>query len=458
MAELKTIITLRQGTTAEWASSTVRLIEGEMGLEYLTDGKVKIKAGVLGEDGQGKLWADLPYIGSDVKSANVFQVELGENEIDDIAAIEAKVEEENAEKQSGDVAIVKALISEGKYSYTSYVYDPELDTEGEDTTFGWSAMDGNYSASNVFLKKGITLSGDYGQDSRKDKITSIGNYRIGDTIAAGTSLESVFMNMLSKRLQPSATPTAPAASITLYMDGSTKKSVAGAVEVGTTVNPYYVSSLSAGSYTYGPATGIVATSYSATSTGRKTVDGATTETAEDSATTSSGAFTSFVVDDDTSYKVSVSISHGEGVPAVDNLGDPANPEVKIASGTKTATSGTVSGYRAWFCGYKNGTNALTDASAITGAQVRALGNTANGSWVGSMDVAQMKQMFFAAPAGKGYKPVIKDSKTDAPQTVEGPITVAVEGKDGFTAINYDVWYVSNASAASGSATLNITRA
>lgn len=453
MAELKTIITLRQGTTEEWASSSVVLKQGEAGLEYLANGSVKIKAG----DGE-HLWSALPYIGSDVKAANVFQVELSEGEVDDIAAIETKVTEEGAEKQSGDVAIVKALISEGKYSYTSYVYDPELDIEGENSTFGWSAMDGNYSASNVFLKKGITLSGDYGQDSRKDKITSIGNYRIGDTIAAGTSLESVFMNMLSKRLQPSATPTAPAASITLYMDGSTKKSTAGAVEVGTTVNPYYVASLSAGSYTYGPATGITATSYSVTSTGRKTVNGSTSETLEDTATTSSGSFGSFIVDDDTSYKVSVSIPHNEGVPAVDNLGDPANPEVKIPSGTKTKTSGTVSGYRAWFCGYKNGDNALANATAITSAQVRALGNSANGSWKSSMDVAQMKQMFFAAPKGKGYKPAIKDSKTDAPQTVEGPITVAVEGKDGFTAINYDVWYVSNASAASGSATLNITKA
>ena len=35
MAELNTIITLRQGTTAEWSTSTVRLREGEMGLEYL---------------------------------------------------------------------------------------------------------------------------------------------------------------------------------------------------------------------------------------------------------------------------------------------------------------------------------------------------------------------------------------------------------------------------------------
>lgn len=452
MAELKTIITLRQGTTAEWADSKVVLKTGEMGLEYLSDGNVKIKAG----DGE-HLWSALPYIGSDVKSANVFQVELSADDIDDIAAIEAQVAAENAEKQDGDVAIVKATIAEGKYSYTSYVYDAALDVEGEDSVHGWSAMDGNYSASNVFLKKGITLSGDYGQDSRKDKITSIGNYRIGDTIAAGTSLESVFMNMFSKRLQPSATPTAPAASITLYTDGSTKKVTAGAVEVGTTINPYYVASLSAGSYTYGPATGITANSYAVASTGRKTVDGATADTAEDSATTSSGAFNSFIVDDDTNYKLSVSIPHNEGVPAVDNLGDPANPEVKIASGTKTANSGAVTGYRAWFCGYKNGTNALADPTAITSAQVRALGNAANGSWKSSMDVSQMKQMFFAAPAGKGYKPVIKDASTTAPQTVQGPITVSVEGKDGFTAIDYDVWYVANASAASGSAKLNITK-
>lgn len=452
MATLNTIITLRQGTTAEWADSKVVLAQGEAGLEYLADGSVKIKAG----DGE-HLWSDLQYIGSDVKTANVFQVELAESATDDIAAIEAQVLAESAEKQDGDVAIVKALISEGKYSYTSYVYDSALDVEGENTTHGWSAMDGNYSAANVFLKDKITLAGDYGKDSRNDKITSIGNLRIGDTIEAGTSLQSLFMDMLSQRLQPSATPTAPAASITLYMDGSTKTKTATTVEVGTTINPYFVASLSAGSYTYGPATGVVASSYSVSSTGRKTVDGANSETAEDSATAASGAFDSFIVDDDTNYKLSVSIPHNAGVVAHDNLGSASNPEVKIAAGTKTANSGAVTGYRAWFCGYKNGTNALADATAITGAQVRALGNAANGSWKSSMDVAQMKQMFFAAPAGKGYKPVIKDSSTKAPQTVEGPITVSVEGADGFTAIDYDVWYVANASAASGTATLNITK-
>mgnify|MGYP003307724810 CR=1 FL=1 len=67
MATLNTIITLRQGTTAEWADSTVVLAQGEAGLEYLADGSVKIKAG----DGE-HLWSDLKYIGSDVKAANVF--------------------------------------------------------------------------------------------------------------------------------------------------------------------------------------------------------------------------------------------------------------------------------------------------------------------------------------------------------------------------------------------------
>lgn len=437
MATLNTKIVLRNDLAATWASVNPKLLAGEIGIEKDT-GLMKIGDGT-------NLWNDLEYANECERAAH-YEVEATGTQTDD-AAIAAKLAELGVAAKADDIAIVKREIADGKKSHTAYIYNGTA----------WAALDGNYSAANVFLPNKITLAGDYGVDSRKDKITSIGNLRIGDTIEAGTSLQSLFMDMLSQRLQPNATPTAPAASITLYTDGSTKKVTAGAVEVGTTINPYFVASLSAGSYTYGPATGVAATSYSVTSIGRKTVDGATTDTVEDSATTASGAFDSFVVDDNTSYKVSVSIPHNAGVAAHDNLGDPANPEVKIAAGTKTANSGSVTGYRAWFCGYKNGNNALADATAITGAQVRALGNAANGSWKSSMDVSQMKQMFFAAPAGKGYKPVIKDSKTTAPQTVKGPITVSVEGKNGFDAIDYDVWYVANTAAASGSATLNITK-
>ena len=437
---LNTRIVLRNDGTQNWLdNSTQVLLKGEVGIEFLSNGKVKMKIG----DGTST-WAELKYFGGE--ESHVFETDALAAGTNHNEAIAAKVG--STELAAGDIAIVKEKIGATEnVAYTAYVYNGTA----------WAAMDGNYSAANVFTASKITLAGDYGVDSRKDKITSIGNMRIGDTIEAGTSLQSVLMNMLSQRLQPSATPTAPAASITLYIDGSTKKTAAGAVEVGTTINPSYTASLSAGSYTYGPATGVTATSYTVTSTGRKTVDGAAADAAEDSATTATGAFDSFVVDDDTSYKLSVSIPHNAGVKAQDNLGDEANPVVQIAAGTKTANSGTVSGYRAWFCGYKNGDNALADATAITGAQVRALGNSANGSWKSSMDVTKMKQMFFAAPAGKGYKPVIKDASTTAPQTVLGPLTVSVEGKDGFDAINYDVWYVANADAASGSATLNITK-
>ena len=416
-----------------------------MGLEYLADGTVKIKAGIVGEDGQGKLWADLPYIGSDVKASNVFQVELAEGDMDDIAVIEEQVALEGVEKQDGDVAIVKALIANGKYSYTSYVYEAALDVEGSDS-HGWSAMDGNYSAANVFLKDKITLAGNY---------NSIGNYSKGKEIAAGTSLQSMLMDMLSQRLQP-ANPTNPAASITLYMDGATKKSAAGSVEVGTTVTPSYTASLSAGSYTYGPATGVVASSYSVTSTGRKTVDGATAETVEDSATTATGSFTSFVVDDDTNYKLSVSIPHNEGVVAHDNLGSLSNPEKKIAAGTKTKDSGAITGFRSIFYGYKAG-GATLDVANLTSAQIRALGNSATTTKPTSMTTNKMQQIFFAFPASMNVgKPVVKDATNGAPQTVSDKVTVQVEGKDGFTAVDYDVYYVNNAAAAGGELKFNIT--
>ena len=74
-------------------------------------------------------------------------------------------------------------------------------------------------------------------------------------------------------------------------------------------------------------------------------------------------------------------------------------------------------------------------------------------------------MFFAAPAGRGYKPVVKDASTTAPQTVLGPITVYVPGANNYVSsteeenggMAYDVWYINNAEAASGNATVNITK-
>lgn len=104
MTELNTIITLRQGTTAEWAISSVILKKGETGLEYLADGSVKIKAG----DGE-HLWQDLPYIESDITTENFYTKE-------EIGLIEenktlVQMIAEAQEAATYDDTLIKTLIS-----------------------------------------------------------------------------------------------------------------------------------------------------------------------------------------------------------------------------------------------------------------------------------------------------------------------------------------------------------
>lgn len=374
MAELNTIITLRQGTTEQWSISTVVLKQGEMGLEYLADGSVKIKAG----DGE-HLWGDLSYIGSDVKGANVFQVELGD-EIDDIAAIEAQVEAEGAEKQDGDVAIVKSTFADGKISYTSYVYDSALDVEGENSSHGWSAMDGNYSATNVFLKNNITLAGEFEE---------VGNYSKGDTITAGTSLESILSSMLQQELYPT-NEDIPNASISAS---------GGSGEVGSsyTLPTATLTITDVGSYEYGPATGITFAAGAVKLAQGSSVDSATNfkvseaVMAKDSTLKLQATDTATLYTDSSkSYTFSATATYGDGAIPVTNLGNEhASAQIKGADLTINNKTVTFSGYRKAFAG---GTTAATLDSAV----IRAASATKTG--FSSMD-SQAEALEFTAAAG-----------------------------------------------------------
>ena len=375
MATLNTIITLRQGTTAQWADSTVVLKMGEMGLEYLTDGSVKVKAG----DGE-HLWANLSYVGSDVKAANVFQVELSADDTDDIAAIEAKVKAENAKKQNGDVAIVKSTFADGKTSYTSYVYDSELDVGGEDSSHGWSAMDGNYSATNVFLKNKIELAGSF---------SSVGNYNKGKTINAGTSLESLLSGMLQQELYPTANDK-PNAEITAS---------GGSGEVGTTYSaPTATLKITdVGSYEYGDkasgisfAIGSVKLAEGAdpgSSTNSKTNESVMVKNSTMTLTAASGGMYS---DTSKSYTFSGTASYEAGKIPVTNLGN-SYPAAQIPAGDVTIADKTItfSGYRYAFAG---GSSAATLDSAV----VRSM--TAKKNSKASMD-SQNEALEFTAAAG-----------------------------------------------------------
>jgi hypothetical protein len=65
-------------------------------------------------------------------------------------------------------------------------------------------------------------------------------------------------------------------------------------------------------------------------------------------TNTSGDFDSFIVADSTNYYITATATYADGTIAFDNLGDPSNPTVQIAGGTKSATSMKIKGYRSWF--------------------------------------------------------------------------------------------------------------
>lgn len=427
--ELKTKIVLRNDTAAKWEEINPVLLEGEIGIENDT-GLFKIGDGTSS-------WNEL------LNYANKFEeVDLSEvtNSYQQVGTYDDLVDG----KAIGDVGIVKQFIASNDslnvsyYSYTCYIWDGEQ----------WAAADGNYNASNVILSKGITLSGDYGKDSRGDAITSIGNYRIGDTIGAGSSLESILTNIFSKKLQPTIIKQ-PSVSVAL--------TGAGAKEVGSSFAPNWTVTLNDGTYTYAPtAAGVTATSYAVSDTNGKT------------SASSKGTFDTFTVLDDTNYKVSATVEHTAGAVAKDNLGGNSEPVIQIAAGSKTGSSSAVTGYRKPFWGYKSTSEALADPTKITSAQVRSLGNPgANNTnkWGTSATAVPAttkdtddyklivpqgtKQIFFAVQSGKKSTLTITDDNalgagvacTKYTSTIQvADARGTVEGVDTNTT-GYDLWYV-----------------
>lgn len=345
---------------------------------------------------------------------NVYEVTSDSLDIDALTA--------DLNPNPGDVLIVTSTANNIK---SAYAYDES----------GWVACDGNVDATKVILKDNITLAGDYTQVGNLTK-TKTGTATFS---TAGKSVAAALTEIFSKRLQP-GNPTNPAVTLTF--------NEAKAYEVGTKVTPTYSASLSAGSYTYGPDTGITATSWD--------IDATNKGAAVASETTASGSFDQITVELDTSYKIKATATHGAGAVAKDNLGDPSNPVKQIAAGSKSKEAGSITGFRSIFYGWKSGSSALANPEAITSAQVRALGNAATTTKVTSFSCDKMKQMFFAFPADTVKNVMVANATNGAPQTVYKKTGVMVEGANGYQAIAYDVFYVDNAAADGGANNYNIT--
>lgn len=386
---LNTRFQLRNDTAANWAAhSDVVLKKGEIGIEIDTN-KMKIGNGV-------NTYADLKYFGGE--AALNFEV-FPKGETTDIEAINAAVGD--TEIHNGDTAIVKRDIAGNKFSYTAYVYDGE-----------WKAMDGNYRADNVYFDEDLIYTANIGVKT----VPSSGSATIA---AAGKNVEEVLKSILAEEKNPNTIQ--PAASVTAQNVGT--------FEIGTHKNISYTATLSAGSYTYGPSTGIVAGTVTATCDG-KTLTGAT------------GTFEG-VIAEATEKKVSVSIEHAAGATPKTNLGN-AYEAGKIAAGTKTATSTGLKGVRHMFYG------ALKSDSALTSDIIRGLKHEAAtkktidtfGAGAGAVKVV------IACPAGYNVTKVLMPSAMNADATanfVRQAGTVNVEGAEGYTAVPYTIWVYQPAS-------------
>ena len=244
----------------------------------------------------------------------------------------------------------------------------------------------------------------------------------------GTHIKQVFDMIVAEEKNPSTKQ--PSATL--------NSSNIGAKEVGTKVNVAYSFATDPGSYTYGPATGVTFSGYEATFNG-ETLTGA------------SGTFASIQVVDDTNLSISGKCSSSEGAIPVTNLGNPYEAG-KIAAKNYTPSKGTLTGYRGWFYGYYNGTQAIADPAAITSAQLRAFGTKKN--FPTSMSTSKMQQMFFAAPKGRVSSASISNAVNGAPLTVVKG-ACSVEGANGYNAVEYDLFYVANAVAEGGDSKWNI---
>ena len=388
MAEktLKTRILLRNDSAANWeANKTTVLKKGEIGIEIDTN-KMKIGDGVTA-------YGNLKYFGGE--AALNFEV-FPKGETTDIEAINAAVGD--TEIHNGDTAIVKRDIANGKSSYTAYVYDGE-----------WKAMDGNYRADNVYFDEDLIYTANIGVKT----VPSSGSATIA---AAGKNVEEVLKSILAEEKNPSNTK--PSVSFST-------QSGFGTFEIGTKKNLTYTAALSAGSYTYGPATGITAQSWEVSCTG-----------VEGSKDTATGTFEN-VIAESTAKKITAKANYNEGAIPKTNLGNPY-PNAKIAAGSASKDSNSLIGVRHMFYGV------LKSDAALDSAIIRGLNHEAAdrktiatfGAGAGAVKVV------IACPAGYNVTKVLMPSAMNADATanfVRQAGTVNVEGAEGYTAVPYTIW-------------------
>lgn len=401
-------IQARRDTSANWEThKTVIPAAGEPCLD-LDTGAVKWGNGV-------DTYEDLPVSGGAAASHYEGIKQEGESDTDVIARVLGTL---SAQAGVDDIFIVKTLIADDKYAYAAYVYDGE----------NWAAMDGNYSAENVYFPSDLTITAPIGVQT----IPASGSKTLE---TAGKTVKQVFDLLMAEEKNPAITN--PTASIT--------SAQIKAYEVGTSVTPHYQVNLNPGSYQFGPDTGVTATSYQVS------------DSDDNQLTTQSGDFPALVVGDGENYTMSAQVGYSDGAVPVTNLGN-EYPAGKITAGTLSASTGAITGYRNSFYG----TFTAKDTEGTTSASIRTLTKSGGALKAGSkfsitIPVGALR-VVFAYPATLRDVSSVLDVNGLGAEIKSGftQSTVSVEGADGYTAIEYKVYTLDFANANDTANTYNVT--
>ncbi len=361
----------------------------------------------------------------------------------DSAIISAYFEEHSeVTPKEGDVFVITTTVSEVTYEMSAYWYDGTQ----------WTAITGSVDADKVILREDITLAGDYTQFGNLTKAAN----GTATLQSQGKSVADVLTEILSKRLQPTITAQPSISGFNL--------SGAKVVEAGTklaTAN-YTAGTLNAGSYQYGPETGVTATNWVVQRiTDQGNVQVASVDAAGLDAGSDDNDGAGFTIGDQggegvvSTLRYKAIATHGAGVTAKDNLGSDSDPAVAIQAGTKEKTTSAYTPYRNYFYG------ATTGKPAVDSAYIRGLTKSNKAYAAGTITInvpAGAQRVCIACDATKtGVTKVINQTAMNADVTdTFAQSTVNVEGADGYTAISYKVWVFEPAVPYENAATLQVT--
>lgn len=238
--------------------------------------------------------------------------------------------------------------------------------------------------------------------------------------AENISVQAVVLDAFSQDKNP--TITQPSVSVS--------SSTARAYEVGTSVTPAYNGSLNPGAYEYKPKpTGVVAQSWSA-------VNNVTSE----QIAAQSGTFAAYIVPDGANYKITLNCTYSDGEIPFTAL-DQEYPDGQIKGGTKSATTGAITGYRNSFYGTTTDKKITTDSALIRGLAQKSNRAYTNGSTFSVTIPVGALRVIIAYPATLRDVTSIKDvngMNTDITSAFVKS-TIDVEGASSYLAIPYKVY-------------------